>query len=235
MTERYWLIVPAAGRGERFGSPTPKQYLMVAGRTILEHAITPFLDDVRLEGVVVALAPGDRRFGELEVGRDPRVRTVTGGAARADSVRAALEGIAEATTGDPWVLVHDAVRPCLSEAARDRLVDALARASDGALLAIPVADTLKRANAQDRVDSTIARDGLWQAQTPQAFRLVTLREALSDAPDATDESVAVERKGLKPQLVRGETTNLKVTQPEDLVLVELILGRMGAPSAEARV
>jgi 2-C-methyl-D-erythritol 4-phosphate cytidylyltransferase/2-C-methyl-D-erythritol 2,4-cyclodiphosphate synthase len=235
VTERYWLIVPAAGRGERFGSPTPKQYLMVAGRTVLEHAITPFLNDGRLEGVVVALAPGDQRFGELEVSRDPRVRTVTGGAARADSVRAALEGIAHATAGDPWVLVHDAVRPCLSEAARDRLVDALARASDGALLAIPVADTLKRASDQGDVDGTVARDGLWQAQTPQAFRLATLRGALSEAPDATDESVAAERKGLKPQLVQGEATNVKVTRQEDLTIVELILRRSGAASREAGV
>jgi 2-C-methyl-D-erythritol 4-phosphate cytidylyltransferase len=229
VTARYWLIVPAAGRGERFGSGIPKQYLMVAGQTVLEHAVSPFLDDVRLDGVVVALAAGDRRFGELALARDPRVRTVTGGAARADSVRAALAGIAEATSRDPWVLVHDAVRPCLSKAGRDRLLAALARARDGALLAIPVADTLKRANSEGRVESTVARDGLWQAQTPQAFRLSTLREALSQAADASDESVAAERLGLRPQLVPGEASNLKVTLPEDLKLAEFILDtRAGA-------
>jgi 2-C-methyl-D-erythritol 4-phosphate cytidylyltransferase len=233
VTARYWLIVPAAGRGERFGGSVPKQYLRVAGRTVLEHALAPFLDDVRLEGVVVALAAGDRGFAGLPVSRDPRVRTVTGGAARADSVRAALEGVAEATASDPWVLVHDAVRPCLSQAGRDRLLAALALAGDGALLAIPVADTLKRANAQGRVDGTIARDRLWQAQTPQAFRLATLRAALSAAPDASDESVAAERMGLKPQLVQGEATNLKVTLPEDLRLVEFILGQMGESEARA--
>jgi 2-C-methyl-D-erythritol 4-phosphate cytidylyltransferase len=220
VTARYWLIVPAAGRGERFGGSVPKQYLRVAGRTVLEHALAPFLDDVRLEGVVVALAAGDRGFAGLPVSRDPRVRTVTGGAARADSVRAALEGVAEATASDPWVLVHDAVRPCLSQAGRDRLLAALALAGDGALLAIPVADTLKR-------------DRLWQAQTPQAFRLATLRAALSAAPDASDESVAAERMGLKPQLVQGEATNLKVTLPEDLRLVEFILGQMGESEARA--
>jgi len=225
---RYWLIVPAAGWGHRFGGATPKQYLTVAGRTVLEHAMAPFLDDERLAGVVIALARDDRRFAELAPARDPRVRTVTGGASRAESVRAALEGVVQGATGDPWVLVHDAVRPCLSKSARDRLLAALADAPDGALLAVPVSDTLKRADAQGRVDATVDRRDLWQAQTPQAFRLATLRAMLGPTTDASDESIAAERQGLKPKLVMGEATNIKVTRAEDLKVAEFVLSQVNA-------
>jgi 2-C-methyl-D-erythritol 4-phosphate cytidylyltransferase len=225
---RYWLVMPAAGTGRRFGGDRPKQYATLAGRSVIEWALAPFLADPRCAGLCVALAPDDASFGALPVARDPRLRVAAGGDERAGSV---LNGIAASgAADDDWILVHDAARPCLTEAARDALLDAVGTDPVGGLLAVPVVDTLKRAGAGDRVAATVARDGLWQAQTPQMFRRGVLERALravrdggDDAP--TDEAAAVERLGLAPKLVPGDRTNLKVTRPADLDEAAAILRR----------
>jgi 2-C-methyl-D-erythritol 4-phosphate cytidylyltransferase len=220
----YWLVVPAAGSGRRMGAGTPKQYLTVAGATVIEHALAPFLADARCRGVVVALAADDTRWPELSLASHPRVLVVTGGAERRDSVAAGLAGIAAAGGGDgDWVLVHDAARPCLANADLDRLLEVLPEAPDGALLAVPLADTVKRADANGCVAATVDRSGLWRALTPQAARVGLLREALARAPAATDEASALEAVGLHPRLVAGAATNVKVTTPADLEFARLVL------------
>jgi 2-C-methyl-D-erythritol 4-phosphate cytidylyltransferase len=206
------------------GAETPKQYLTLAGETVLEHALAPFRTDPRCRGVVVALAPGDERWAALAVARDAKVRTVPGGAQRCDSVAAGLALLrADGASAGDWVLVHDAARPCLARADLERLLDALPASPDGALLAVPVADTLKRADESGRSSGTVDRRGLWRALTPQAAPLGVLQEALAGAPDATDEASALEATGRRPRLVPGAATNVKVTEPADLEFARLVL------------
>jgi 2-C-methyl-D-erythritol 4-phosphate cytidylyltransferase / 2-C-methyl-D-erythritol 2,4-cyclodiphosphate synthase len=223
---QYWLVTPAAGRGSRMaGAGVAKQYLPLAGRTVLEHALAPFLADPACQGVVVALAADDRHFATLAIARDPRLSTVTGGAARRDSVAAGVAWLRQRLgTADPWVLVHDAARPCLPRADLARLLAALPAAADGALLALRIVDTVKRGDASGRVAATVPREALWRAQTPQAFRLASLAAALAAEPQATDEASAVEALGLRPRLVPGSAANIKITEPEDLALAGRLLG-----------
>lgn len=236
----YWLVVPAAGRGLRFGGDTPKQYRCLAGRTVLERALAPFLEDSRLLGVVVALHPADTRFATLPLSADARVRVTTGGAERFASVAAALRVVAAQTgpADDPWVLVHDAARPLIGRADIDALLGALTDSTDGALLGLPVVDSLKRAAADGRIESSVERAGLWRAQTPQAFRLSLLRRALDAAAAAAstpgDEAEAVAALGGRPRLVPGEPTNLKITSAGDLALAGRLLagGQLAASAAE---
>ena len=227
MPPTYWLVMPAAGKGERMGmagTRVPKQYQTLAGRAVIEHALAPFRADPACIGLVVALAPGDTAFARLPLAADPRIATVTGGASRADSVRAGLLAVAARVgVADTWVLVHDAARPCLSPADLARLLAALGDAPDGALLGIPIADTLKRADEAGRVSATVPRQGLWRAATPQAFLLKRLLGALGAHPAATDEAGAVEATGGRPLLVAGSPGNLKLTTPADLGLAACIL------------
>ncbi len=218
--------MPAAGHGKRMGATDglPKQYLPLAGRTVIEHALAPFLADPGCLGAIVALAPGDTVFGTLAVARDPRVTPVTGGRERRDSVAAGLAALAARVSGDPWVLVHDAARPCLPAADLASLLGALPGSPDGALLAVPLVDTLKRSGADGAVDATVPRAGLWRAQTPQAFRLGRLAEALGRHAAATDEASAVEALGDRPRLVEGSPDNLKITAPADLAPAARLLG-----------
>lgn len=227
-------MVPAAGAGRRMGAGVPKQYLPLAGRTVIEHALAPLMRSPRVAGVMVALAAGDPHWPSLAVAGDRRVRTCTGGAERCHSVLAALEAVRALGGPDAWVLVHDAARPCLREADLDALLDAGLRHGAGGLLAVPLADTLKRAGAGDEVEGTVERAGLWRAFTPQLFPLRSLHEALSAALAAgelvTDEAQAMERAGHRPLLVRGHADNIKVTTPDDCELAALVVaGRAGQP------
>jgi len=230
---RYFALVPAAGGGSRLGAATPKQYLTVAGHPLLYHALRELALNPRIERVFVVLAPGDTRFravawGELGARMQP---LYCGGETRAASVYNGLLAARDAIAGDDWVLVHDAARPCVSPAAIERLIGAVGEDGAGGLLALPVADTLKRGNGDGRVAATEPRDGLWHAQTPQMFRYDVLIEALRRCGPAivTDEASAIESMGLKPRLVMGESTNLKVTYPEDLALAAAILGSKDRP------
>lgn len=236
-TLRYLALIPAAGTGSRMGATEiPKQYLQLGAKTMLEHSIDALLADARIDRVFVIVAPGDARWRQLTVDAERVEFLPVGGASRAESVRNGLVAIAGRTKDDDRVLVHDAARPCLAEAQLARLIDEVGHDDRGGLLAIPLTDTLKRGD-EGRVGATIARGGMWCAQTPQLFRVGSLRAALVAGPlaDLTDESSAIERSGNSPRLVAGGTTNIKVTTTEDLMLARAILaeqGRLDAPGSE---
>jgi len=221
---RIRALVPAAGSGARFGHATPKQYLPLAGRPLVAHALTALCTHPRIDGVAVVLSPDDELFDRIDpapwLGRCDRVRC--GGRTRAETVLNGLLAMRGRWSDDDWVLVHDAARPCVSHVLLDRLIDTLSTDPVGGIAAIPLADTVKRADAEQRIAATVPRDGLWAAQTPQMFRLGLLVRALSSgtAAEITDEASAVERLGLRPRLVPGDPANLKVTYPDDLRTAE---------------
>ena len=221
MPERYHALVPAAGGGTRLGAPVPKQYLDLAGESLLHRTIDALRAEPRLSSIVVVVSPDDER--RPAQGRfDARVRFAgVGGATRADSVAAGIDQL-DADPGD-WVLVHDAARPGLSPSALARLIDEVGDDAVGGILAMPVADTVKRCDDAGRVCTTVDRASLWAAQTPQMFRLGMLRQALSgERLGITDEASAIERLGLRPLLVRGEPCNFKVTLAEDLAMARAL-------------
>jgi 2-C-methyl-D-erythritol 4-phosphate cytidylyltransferase len=222
--------LPAAGRGERFGGDVPKQYLPLCGRPLIAHALERLLGHPHVAGAVVALAADDAHWAGMPHDFAKPVLECVGGATRAQSVLSALQRLPEDVDEDALVLVHDAARPCLRAEDLDHLVDAAQRDPVGALLATPVRDTLKRADAHMHVIATEPRDRLWRALTPQAFRRHTLIRALRGAEQAgvivTDEAMAIERLGLRPLLVQGAEDNIKVTVAADLVLAETIIGNI---------
>lgn len=224
-----WAVIPAAGRGQRFGGPTPKQYLHAAGKPLIEHALSALLAHPRVAGAMVALSPGDALWPGWTRLHDKPVLRCIGGGERADSVLAALRALPDELDEDGLVLVHDAARPNLRRGDIDLLIAAAETCTDGAILGAPVRDTLKRA-ADGRIAATEPRDGLWRAFTPQAFRRGALIAALDAAAQAgvivTDEASAMERMGAKPQLVEGREDNLKVTTPADLALAEYLLNKI---------
>lgn len=208
------------------GAECPKQYLTVQGRPLLWHALRVFERHPAIAGVHVVLSADDAwwaRFAWDEFGKLTVLRC--GGATRAESVRNGLAALGPSVSEQDWILVHDAARPCLTQILLCRLLDQLADDPVGGLLAVPVADTLKRAGTDGRVAATVDRAGLWAAQTPQMFRYGLLFEALRRVgDDVTDEAGAVEAMGLKPRLIEGERRNLKVTFPADLELAARLLG-----------
>lgn len=223
-----WAIVPAAGRGSRMGGGRPKQYLEVAGRTVLEHSLRAVLTHPSVAGVVVAVAADDRQWpGWTELDGRP-VRSCIGGDARADSVLAGLAALPGEVRPDAFVLVHDAARPNLQPEDLERLLHRGRNDPVGAILAAPVADTLKRAGDDGGIDRTEPRERLWRALTPQLFRRMQLTRALEAARAAgtavTDESMAMELQGHRPLLVEGSALNLKITTPADLAWFEYLRG-----------
>jgi 2-C-methyl-D-erythritol 4-phosphate cytidylyltransferase len=220
---RYIALIPAAGVGSRLGLNAPKQYARLGKRTMLEHSICAMLVDVRVERVFVVVAPADDQWRSIRP--DARVEFVpVGGATRARSVLNALAELAPRFNDDDRVLVHDAARPCLEKLELMRLIDEVGDDERGGLLAIPMTDTLKRAD-DGRIIATLQRESLWCAQTPQMFRFGSLRAALSanSLDGITDDSSAIERCGTFPRLVPGSTTNIKVTTAQDLALARSIL------------
>ncbi|MDB5800729.1 MAG: 2-C-methyl-D-erythritol 4-phosphate cytidylyltransferase [Rhodocyclales bacterium] len=206
-------------------SERPKQYIELNERPLLWHALQTLTRVPRIDLVLVVLAPDDswwERFDWSALGERLRPMFV-GGDTRAASVANALAQL-DAAEND-WVLVHDAARACLTVAHVDTLIDGLHDDPVGGLLAVPVADTLKRADraAAARVDATVSRDDLWQAQTPQMFRYGLLRRALGHEDKVTDEAGAVEALGFQPRLIAADITNFKVTYPQDLALAAQIL------------
>lgn len=213
-------LVPCAGIGERAGAGGPKQYTLVAGRALVAHTLAALHQVPRLSAVLVVLAPTDTGFEAAAPAHAAAGGWTArcGGATRAATVAAGLDELAaRGLQPDDWVLVHDAARCLLQPAWVDRLIDACLDDPVGGLLALPVADTLKReGDADGRSVATVDRRGLWAAQTPQMFRLGVLREALRAAGNAvTDEASAIELAGLRPRLVVGDSRNLKVTWPAD--------------------
>lgn len=229
---RYFVVMPAAGSGQRFAAATPKQYAPLAGSTVIEQALARFEADPDCAGIVVAVSPADATWPAIAARRTRVIETAAGGEQRAHSVRNALRALAEHARDDDWIMVHDAARPCLTTADIQLLKRELAAHPVGGLLAVPVADTLKRAleprSHVTHVDETVDRSGLWRAVTPQVFRLGALLRALEAAIAAgrlpTDEAQAIEWSGQRPQLVAGRADNIKVTTAEDLAIASAILG-----------
>lgn len=224
---RFWAVVPAAGRGSRMGAEIPKQYLPLLGRPLLLHTLLRLASHPAIAGVAVGVVSSDPGWPGL-AGQIPKlVCTATGGAERVHTVLNTLRALRAHIGEGDRVLVHDAVRPCLRHSDIDRLIAEAAAHPDGGLLAVPVTDTLKRADDDRRVASTVDRRQLWRALTPQLFPFQLLYRALEQAiasgAEMTDEAMAVERLGGHPLLVEGRSDNIKVTRPEDLVLAELFL------------
>ncbi len=230
---KFYALIPAAGSGTRMGGRVEKQYLELNAVPMIAHAMMVLARAPRIERIFVVLSPTDRRWNNYAwQGWEERIEVLRcGGKTRAETVLNGLDAIANLCAPDDWVLVHDAARPCLPDEMLTRLLDEVADDPVGGLLAVPVADTLKRAAADTsngaRAEATVPRAGLWQAQTPQMFRHGTLTAALRAAgSDMTDEASAIEQRGLLPKLVESDSRNLKVTYPQDLELASLILKKM---------
>lgn len=232
--KRNIALIPAAGVGERFGAGKPKQYVEIHGKTVLQHTLGIFTAHPQITLTAVVLAPDDYTFQpeEADCFQTASVKTVVlrcGGASRAETVRNGVNALLESGLAGPGdnILVHDAARCCLPEAALSRLIEQAGDNPNGGILAVPVADTLKRSRSDGLIDATVPRSGLWQAQTPQLFPAALLQRALA-APDldtVTDEASAVERLGIRPLLVQGDSRNLKLTLPQDEYIVRLLLGQ----------
>jgi 2-C-methyl-D-erythritol 4-phosphate cytidylyltransferase len=221
----FHALVPAAGFGARMGNELPKQYLDLAGRPMIWHALSILCANPNIKTVFVVLAPDDEYFARYDwshcAGKLAPLHC--GGKTRAESVANGL--LVSELEPDDWVLVHDAARPCLSAHLLARMIAELRDDPVGGILAVPVADTLKRADAQQRIAHTEPREGLWQAQTPQMFRAGLLAEALARSNNVTDDASAIEAMGLQPRLVASDTSNFKVTYPQDIELAELLLNK----------
>lgn len=229
MIEHLVAIVPAAGIGSRMGAEMPKQYLMLNEQPIIAHTLDVLLNHPRISQVIVALSPDDNDFDRLEQAHHPKLHRVVGGKERANSVLAALSYAEQSA----WALVHDAARPCLHSLDIDKLIEAVERQNQGgiqpqgAILAMPVRDTMKRSSHQGDIEQTVCRDNLWHALTPQLFPVAllshNLSKALAQGIAITDEASAMEWAGFAPLLVPGRADNIKVTHPDDLRLAALFL------------
>ena len=225
---RYWAIVPAAGSGRRMGAALPKQYLQLGDRTVLEHTLDILLAVEMLAGVVLVVAQDDSDWAAIQPDYAERsLDVVSGGVERCHSVLNGLDALAGKAAARDWVLVHDAARPCVRPDDIQALMAGVGADSDGGLLGVPVADTMKRVAADGRVSATIDRAGLWHALTPQMFRLEQLRAALRQAISAhslvTDEASAMELAGYRPLMVQGHRDNIKIMLPADLALAAFYL------------
>lgn len=212
----------------------PKQYVSLLGRPVIQHTLECLCAHAQVRGVFVGVAADDRHWSGLATELkhlSKLLGTFKGGATRAQTVFNGLRALAKHSKTDDWVLIHDAVRPCLRPADIDRLIAAVMGHADGGLLAVPVSDTVKRVDASGRVNETVVRADLWRALTPQLFRLDKLERALQQAlargADVTDEAAAIEAAGGHPLVVQGHPDNIKITVPEDLPLAELFLRQQG--------
>ena len=229
---RYFALIPAAGIGARLGAAFPKQYASLAGKAMLRHVLDTFAAHDAITHTFAVVSSDDGFIDDairddlphacpVLAGRVTIVRD--GGDTRRQSVLNGLRAMRPQIADDEWVLVHDAARPGLSAALIDRLIAGVCDDDVGGLLALPVVDTLKRCDADGRACATVARTGLWAAQTPQMFRYGLLKKALEAAANVTDEAGAIEALGPAPKLVPGSARNMKVTLPGDLALAELYL------------
>jgi 2-C-methyl-D-erythritol 4-phosphate cytidylyltransferase len=231
--KKYWAVIPAAGVGQRMGSQIPKQYLPLAGSTVLQQTLTVFLQHKQISGVIVAITEGDPYWptlmDSLTDKQQKSVVVASGGKERSISVLNALTELMQLPQSqeEDWVLVHDAARPCLQPNDIDRLIEQLRDGTEGGLLGLPMADTVKCCDSSQQVLSTVDRRALWRALTPQMFPLQRLKNNLEKAIDCgdliTDEASAMELQGGRPKIVEGQPTNIKITYPADLSLAELFI------------
>lgn len=225
---RIVAIVPAAGSGTRMGDALSKQYLPLNDKPMILHTLAAMARVVRINSIVVVISADDPHWDATFALADTQLQSRVqvhrvGGKTRAESVANGLDAVAASYAGHDWALVHDAARPCIRTELIEQFLDELIEDPIGGLLALPVADTLKRSGTDQRVEATVSREFLWRAQTPQMFRYRLLREALAACPNATDEAQAIEHKGLAPRLVIGESANLKVTYATDLQIANILL------------
>lgn len=222
----YWAIVPAAGVGSRMGAHCPKQYLSLQNKTVIEHTLERLLSVPVIENIYLALAVDDEYWQELTCANNPKIIRVKGGKERADSVLNGLLSLPEHAQDHDWVFVHDAARPCIRTQEIMKLIDSVVDHSCGGILGVPVSDTLK-AVSDSHINKTVDRSQLWQAQTPQLFRLGLLRDclqrALIEGKVITDEASALEAYGYRPLMVQGRSDNIKITRQEDLAIAAMLM------------
>ncbi len=223
---KLWVIIPAAGSGQRCGKAIAKQYLEFHNKTIIEHSISPFLRVDAVTEIVVALSENDSTFKQLPIANHKKIQTVVGGQTRAETVFNALTSLKDRANPQDWILVHDGARPCLHVDDLNALIDNLINEKVGGILAFPVADTLKFVR-QDNIAHTVSRMHLWHALTPQMFRyqilFESLRNCLNDKIEITDEASAIEHAGFEPKIVKAQYPNPKLTHPSDFKLIALLI------------
>lgn len=225
---RCWAVVPAAGVGRRMGTDLAKQYLQLAGKTVIEHTVQRLLDQPEVAGIVVAIGADDDRWKTLKFDTEKKLITVVGGAERCHSVGNALQFLEQEVDLLDWILVHDAARPCVLNEDISRLIRTVIDSKViGGVLGTPVRDTMKRTSANHTVVGTVDRANLWHAHTPQMFPYQSLKMAIMKAVAAgaeiTDEASAMEFVGLNPLMVEGHAGNIKITHPSDLKVAEFFL------------
>ena len=224
--QNIWVIIPAAGVGRRMGSDTPKQYLLLDERTVVEHTLSVFDSHPAISEVIIAISENDEYWSSLNIALSKPLHVVDGGKERCDSVLNALTFLQKRANADDWVLVHDAARPCLRTEDLNLLLEKCQSHAVGGILAVPVRDTMKRSDA-NTIKETVDRENLWHALTPQMFRFKLLKDALESALKKnniiTDEASAIELAGYQPLLVEGHADNIKITRPEDLTLAAFFI------------
>jgi 2-C-methyl-D-erythritol 4-phosphate cytidylyltransferase len=222
----FWAVVPAAGVGKRMNADRPKQYLELAGKTVIEHTLLRLLSAEVFTAVAVAISEEDPYWPDLDVSAHKKIITAAGGKERADSVLSALKAIRTVASDDDWVLVHDAARPCITTIDIHHLIDSLKTDEIGGILALSSHDTLKSVQGDNIIIGTLDRSHIWRALTPQMFRYGLLKNALEAAEGntaITDESSALELQGMQPKIVEGRPDNIKITRPEDLALAQFYM------------
>ncbi|MEK6749146.1 MAG: 2-C-methyl-D-erythritol 4-phosphate cytidylyltransferase [Pseudomonadota bacterium] len=232
MSEKYWAVVPAAGKGTRMGMAMPKQYLELAGKPVIAHTLERLLAHPQMSGAVVALSPDDPIWPTLNIQTPKPIYSTLGGDERYFSVFNALKQLSASGAHEhDWVLVHDAARPCVRASDVTKLIASVAQDDNGGLLGVPVSDTLKRCDDTGKIFDTVDRKALWRALTPQMFKLHLLRLALQNVIqqnlNVTDDAAAMELLGYHPQMVEGHADNIKITRAEDLKLAILYLEMQG--------
>ena len=225
---RLWVVIPAAGIGKRMGVDIPKQYITVCDKAIIEHTVEKFTSRNDLQGILVALSNSDQHWPTLELSKNNKITTVTGGEERYKSVYNALCSLKNKADDDDWILVHDAVRPCITTSEIDQFIADLDHLNGiGGILALPCFETMKKANTNHEIEETIDRKFIWHAQTPQMFRykklFLAIEKIMNENIFITDEAMAMELAGYKPILIQGTHSNIKITDQNDLKYLESFL------------
>ena len=224
---KYWVVIPAAGIGRRMGSNIPKQYVSVNGKTIVEHTIDNFIGRKEIENICIAISESDKHWPALPISKNKKIITTIGGSERYESVYNALCALKDKANDDDWVLVHDAVRPCLKKSIIDRLITDISSNDVGGILALPCFETMKKVNNNRYIEETINREIIWRAQTPQVFKykklLLAIEKAINENIHITDEAMAMELLNYKPIVIMGDEKNIKITHQIDLKHLELFL------------
>tara|TARA_B100000427_G_scaffold327983_1_gene340030 strand:+ start:2764 stop:3468 length:705 start_codon:yes stop_codon:yes gene_type:complete len=225
---RLWVVIPAAGIGKRMGVDIPKQYITVCDKAIIEHTVEKFTSRNDLQGILVILSNSDQHWSTLELSKNNKITTVTGGEERYKSVYNALCSLKNKAGDDDWILVHDAVRPCITTFEIDQFIADLDHLNGiGGILALPCFETMKKANTNHEIEETIDRKFIWHAQTPQMFRykklFLAIEKIMNENIFITDEAMAMELAGYKPMLIQGTHSNIKITDQNDLKYLESFL------------